>query len=298
MIALKSMRFFGRVLRSHPRDAPDILGRRLREVVGKSPTGIATTWFDDVRYDVDTSFHRITRKYYFHTHEMYLEHVFRRHLRTGDVFVDIGANMAYWSAFALSLVGRRGAVHAFEPVPAFFDSVRRLRDNNPTFSVFANCAACGAEPGILPMAVVKPTAENYDNYDTNIGSSSILPGFLDHERGLTETIEVPIVTFDTYARTNAVDLDRIGLIKIDVEGYESYCFDGMRDLLEKPGRKIPILCEVLTDRSRHDKLDGAAIVRRLEGHGYRCLDATTLHPIDVDALGFEENLLCVDARET
>ena len=109
MIALKSARFFGRVLASHPLDAPSIVGRRLREVVGTPPTGIATTWFDDVRYDVDMSLHRIARKYYFHTHEMYLEHVFRRHLAPGSVFVDIGANLGYWSAFALALVGRSGA---------------------------------------------------------------------------------------------------------------------------------------------------------------------------------------------
>ena len=297
MIALKSLRFFGRVLRSHPLDVPVIVGRRLREGLGQAPSGLATTWFDDVRYDVDMSFHRITRKYYFHTHEMYLEHVFRRYLKPGDVFVDIGANMAYWSALALARVGRGGEVHAFEPVPAFFESVKRLKDNNPAFTVFANRAACGAAPGVLPMAVVKPTAENYDNFDTNIGSSSILPGFLDHERGLTETIEVPITPFDAYAQAQSLDLDRIGLIKIDVEGYESYCFDGMTSVLEKPGRKVPILCEVLTDRQRHEKLDGAAIIRRLEAHGYRCFDATTLLPMNPDAMDFEENILCLDARE-
>lgn len=241
------------------------------------------------------SLHRITSKYYFHTHEMYLERVFRNHLRPGDIFVDIGANLAYWSAFSLSLVGPSGAVHAFEPVPAFFEAVRRIRDNNPGFTVVANQCACGSQPGVLPMTMVKPTPENFQNFDTNIGSSSILPGFLDHERELTETIEVPVTTFDAYAAGAGLDLDRIGLIKIDVEGYESYCFDGMATVLDKPGRKVPILCEVLTDPARHQKLDGAAIVRRLEGHGYRCLDASTLRPVDIGAMAFEENILCLDA---
>ena len=32
---------------------------------------------------------------------------------------------------------------------------------------------------------------------------------------------------------------------------------------------------------------------RLQAAGYRCLDATDLKPIRRDALGFEENMLCV-----
>jgi hypothetical protein len=67
----------------------------------------------------------------------------------------------------------------------------------------------------------------------------------------------------------------------------------MRKTLEKPGRRVPILCEILTDRARPEPLDGAAIVTRLERYGYRCLDAASLKPIDKDALGFEENIVCV-----
>ena len=73
----------------------------------------------------------------------------------------------------------------------------------------------------------------------------------------------------------------------------SAVFDGMQDVLAKPGRKIPILCEILTDLDRKEPLDGRRIIMRLQKHGYRCLDATHLRPIDPDALGFEENLLCL-----
>jgi FkbM family methyltransferase len=224
---------------------------------------------------------------------MFLDGIFRRHLRPGAIFVDIGANMGYWSAVSASIIGTTGEVHAFEPVPAFFRSVERLRDNNPRYAIRANRMALGAEPGLLPMKVVRPSSDNFDNFDTNIGSSSILPGFLDHEASLTETIEVPITTFDDYAAETKLDLDRIGLIKLDVEGYESYCFDGMRSVLERKGRKVPILCEVLTDPARHEKLNGPKIVERLEAAGYRCLDATTLRPIDRRHMQFEENILCV-----
>lgn len=294
MLPSKTARFFGKVLSTRPLDMPDMIRRRALEALSGTPSGLATTHFGDVRFDVDMDLHAIARKYYFHTHEMFLETIFRRYLPAGSTFVDIGANMGYWSAFALSLVGTAGSVHAFEPVPAFFRSVDRLRTANPGYRLFANMMACGSGPGTQPMAVVRPSADNYDNFNTNIGSSSILPGFLDHEKTLTETIDVEVTTFDSYAAARGLDLDAIGLIKIDVEGYESYCFEGMNALLTKPGRKVPLLCEVLTDPARHPKLNGPAIVGLLQKFGYRCLDATTLKPIDVNSMKFEENILCVE----
>ena len=293
MLASKSVRFFAKYAATDPLKFSDMVRRRLVERFSETPGGVAATRFRAVNYEIDMDVHRLMRKYYFHTHEMFLERIFDKHLTPGGIFVDIGANCGYWSAYALSRVGTRGQVHAFEPVPQYFSFVRRLAETNPAFRVVANNVACGAQPGVLPMAVVPPRAENFDNYDTNIGSSSLTPGFLDHAKELTETIPVQIIRFDDYLDTHAIDLDRVGLIKIDVEGFEKAVFDGMDRVLAKPGRKVPILCEILTDLSRPEPLDGAAIIARLEDAGYRCLNAANLKPIDRTALGFEENILCV-----
>ena len=267
--------------------------RRAIEQFSSAPTHLATTHFDDVRFEIDMSMHRMMRKYFFRTHEMFLERIFDRYLAPGQIFVDIGANCGYWSAYALSRVGQDGEVHSFEPVPQYFAFVQRLAELNPKYRMVANQAACGVRPGEFSMTVVLPRTDNFDNYNTNIGSSSLAAGFLDHVRDLTENITVKVVAFDDYVREHAIDLDRVGLIKIDVEGFESAAFDGMQDVLTKPGRKIPILCEILADLDRTEPLDGRRIIMRLQKYGYRCLDATHLRPIDPDALGFEENLLCL-----
>lgn len=293
MVAAKTVRFLMKYASSDPLKLADIVRRRAIEQFAATPTRVATTHFDGVSYEIDMSLHRMMKKYFFHTHEVFLERIFDRCLSPGDTFVDIGANCGYWSAYALARIGRGGEVHAFEPVPQYYAFVRRLAELNPDYRVFANRAACGAEPGTFDMAVVSPRAENFDNYDTNIGSSSLAPGFLDHARDLTETIPVDVVVFDDYVREQAVDLDRVGLIKIDVEGFEASVFDGMQSVLTKSGGKIPILCEILTDLKRPEPLDGRRIVERLKDHGYRCLDATHLRPIDTSALGFEENILCL-----
>ena len=39
-------------------------------------------------------------------------------LRPGDVFVDVGANIGYFTILAASAVGAQGMVFAFEPDPA------------------------------------------------------------------------------------------------------------------------------------------------------------------------------------
>ena len=293
MIAPKSARFLLKYASSDPLRLADIGRRRAIEQFRTPPTGLATTHFNGVQYEIDMSLHRVMKKYFFHTHGMFLERIFKRYLAAGKIFVDVGANCGYWSAYTLSLVGQSGEVHAFEPVPQYFAFVRRLAELNPGYRIIANQVACGARPGSSTMAVVGPRAENFDNYDTSIGSSSLATGFLDHARELTENITVEVIAFDDYVRERKIDLDRVGLIKIDVEGFEAAVFDGMQGVLTKSGRKVPLLCEILTDLDRPEPLDGRRIIERLEDCGYRCLDATHLRAIDRGALGFEENILCL-----
>jgi FkbM family methyltransferase len=190
MIVRKTARFLLKYASSDPLKLADIVHRRAIEQFSTPPTGLATTRFNGVHYEIDMSLHRLMKKYFFQTHEMFLERIFKRCLTPSKTFIDIGANCGYWSAYSLSLVGQRGEVHAFEPVPQYFTFVRRLAELNPGYRIIANQVACGARPGAFTMAVVAPRAENFDNYDTNIGSSSLAPGFLDHASQLTENITV------------------------------------------------------------------------------------------------------------
>jgi FkbM family methyltransferase len=291
MLSEKTVRFFLNYAKTDPLKFTGMVRRRAIEQFSSVPSGTTLTRFGRVQYEIDMSMHRLMRKYYFHTHEMFLERIFDRFLTPGTTFVDIGANCGYWSAYALARVGKTGAVHAFEPVPHYFRFLRRMAELNPDYTVVANNKACGARHERLNMSIVPPRSENFDNYNTNIGSSSLFPGFLSHAEQLTEVHEVEVIPFDEYVAQQSIDLDRIGLMKIDVEGFEAAVLDGMPKLLNKSGRKVPILCEILTDKERANPLDGGTIIRRLEQYGYQCVNATNLQKIDPDALGFEENVL-------
>ncbi len=51
----------------------------------------------------------------------------RSHLGYGDVACDIGANIGYYSILFASLVGSRGRVYSFEPMPKLFELVEEVR---------------------------------------------------------------------------------------------------------------------------------------------------------------------------
>jgi FkbM family methyltransferase len=271
----------------------DMVKRRTLERFSTPPRGLAQTQFGAVKYEVDMSFHQLMRKYLYHTHEMFLEDVFDKFLQPRSTFIDIGANCGYWSAYALSRVGPEGEVHAFEPVPQYLKFVRRLAELNPSFRIVANNVACGEARGSGRMDAVLPRSDNFDNFNVNIGSSSLVPNFLDYARDLTESIHVGIISLDEYVDIHQVDLNKVGLIKIDAEGFEKHVLNGMANVLAKPGPKIPILCEILTDLNRAEPLDGSATILQLEQSGYRCLNATSLKPIDRTKLRFEENIVCM-----
>ncbi len=293
MVPKKTLRFMTKYACSDPAGFSDMLRRRTVEQFSAKRSGIAQTTFADVKYEIDLSLHKLTTKYLHHTHEMFLERVFNKFLVPGSTFIDIGANCGYWSAYALAKVRQTGQVHAFEPVTQYHFFLQRIADLNPAFKLVANNVACGSRNEQRTMAMVLPQSDNFDNQDTNIGSSSLFSGFLSHAEALTQTAEVEVITLDEYLRANSIDVDGIGLIKIDVEGFEEYVLDGMSSVLSNKGRKIPILCEILTDLTREYPLDGRNIISRLEQCGYRCLDALTFRPIDRNRLGFEENIICV-----
>jgi FkbM family methyltransferase len=132
--------------------------------------------------------------------------------RPGKTFVDVGANVGHHTLFAASFAER---VHAFEP----WDSVRivledRLRLNGVR-SVTVHPVALGADN--CPMTYFAPSG-------SNLGTGSLSPEHATDRN--TPSGVVRVVRGDDYFREHGIL--NIGLVKIDVEGWELYVLQGIQ----------------------------------------------------------------------
>ena len=145
-------------------------------------------------------------------------------LSPGDVFLDIGANIGWFSILAAHAVGPEGRVYAFEPRE---DRHRRLAqsvmDNGFEGRCFVETTALGATASEKELAWV-PT-------EHNPGHSFLAPETLPEDAERLGRVSVrSLDSFDI--------APPVRVIKIDVEGAELQVLEGARDLI---ARDRPIL---------------------------------------------------------
>ena len=175
-----------------------------------------------------------------------------RELEPGSTFVDVGANLGFYS-----LLAREAGLNAIciEPEPQFAEYLKR---NDQIFGqVFP--VALSDQSGRLPLFY----------FPGNSGATSLVPTKCSRR----STATVPVKTFSELARNGELgDPARIALVKIDVEGAEGATVRGMVDFLSG-GYTPDIWCEVrgnVTDRGH----GSFAVVRNtLQEFGYFTLDA-------------------------
>jgi FkbM family methyltransferase len=169
-------------------------------------------------------------------------------LRPGMTFVDVGANIGYYTLLAARAVGAQGRVHAFEPNAA----VRQRLETNVALNQLGNIQVHG-------QAVARASGEvrfYASALPENDGISSIFPG----DGRASEGAVVPAVSLDDFeGRLTSGGGRPIDLLKIDVEGAEIEVFEGGRRVLGA-GRAPALLFEA------HDLAPVSAHLRALGYH--------------------------------
>lgn len=184
-------------------------------------------------------------------------------LQPGDTAVDVGANIGLYTLLFSKLVGPEGRVHSFEPAP---ENVRRLRVNlllNAADNVDAHQAAVFSRPGALTLNLFDPRLGAWHSLGRPELPNPFEPG---ETIAPTGTVEVEAVTLDDYAASNG--LDRIALLKIDVEGAEPDVIGGATALLERKAVGA-ILFEVSLPQAQSLGHDPSEPFAQLERLGYR-----------------------------
>jgi FkbM family methyltransferase len=175
--------------------------------------------------------------------------VFRSLLRPGETFIDVGANIGWYTVLASRIVGPKGRVIAFEPAPGSFDLLRRNAELNGCRNVILEPKALSKEPGTLRLHLD----------DVNRGHHSILK-----LPELKRTIEVPAVRLDDYLKD---DDHAISLIKIDTEGAEGFVLAGMAETLRRHPR-MAIILEFFPRLLRLSGYEPEAFLRQFVELGY------------------------------
>ncbi len=155
--------------------------------------------------------------YFFGCWEPQVEAVISRILKPGDCFVDVGANIGYFTLMAATLVGPTGQVFAFEACRKTFGALSaNLRRNHVGASVHAAHAA---------VADRETTLNLYAGPEDNCGESSLVP----HDGGTVESVQAKPLAQLLPENT----LDSARLIKVDVEGAEHLVIAGLESHLDK-----------------------------------------------------------------
>ncbi len=81
--------------------------------------------------------------------------LFESHIKEGDVVLDLGANIGYFTLIAAKLVGVNGKVYAFEPDPTNFSFLKRNVEINNYKNVVCEQKAVSNENGKLKLFLHK-----------------------------------------------------------------------------------------------------------------------------------------------
>ena len=156
--------------------------------------------------------------------------VFKEHLKSNSVVVDVGAHIGYYTLLAAKHAKK---VYSFEPVP---ENMQKLKQNI-ALNGFKNVTI--EEIGL---------SNRRGNVEISFGNKNRI---------------VPTISLDEYFQDKTVSI-----IKIDVDGAELDVLQGAKHVLKK-NREIKVICELNIPELRSRGGDLEKALKYLEGTDFR-----------------------------
>jgi FkbM family methyltransferase len=180
----------------------------------------------------------------------------RSALKEGDTFVDVGANIGYYSLVASRIVCSSGKVFAVEASPSNYERMRQNLSLNGATNIRPINAAASDSRGELTLFLGPPD---------NRGHSTTVMSLADRE-GLQPEATVPADTLEELVGKQ--DLRNARLIKIDVEGAERAVLAPLFTSLEKFSPETEWLLELAPVYSASGQGDVDEIFDAFTSPGY------------------------------
>lgn len=167
----------------------------------------------------------IQTMYYRNIYEPETTAYMKKHIKKGDVVVDVGANIGYFTLIMARAVGPTGKVLAFEPS----DELRAILQRNVKVNGYSDRVE------IFPHAVSDNIGTATFFLNRGHGQNSLIP-----RKGTVEVMKVKTTTLDKVLEAYPTTK----IVKIDVEGAESDVLRGMKKTLNRI-RNLAIIFEFL-----------------------------------------------------
>lgn len=190
---------------------------------------------------------------YFDPHELWLDRVLEVLMRSRPgLFIDVGMNLGQ-TLIKVKTIDRAQAVLGFEPNATCVTRIEELIRLNDYQGV-----------RVLPVAL-----SDHDHLaelqlygkDPSDGSASMVKGF--RPGSIWRVDRIVCLGFDTVERS--IPIERIGVVKIDVEGAESFVLAGMSARLRKDRPLVVMEILPVWDAKNTDRLERQQAVERLMG---------------------------------
>jgi FkbM family methyltransferase len=185
--------------------------------------------------------------FYFGSYEPATTRLLLDELGSGHVLVDAGAAIGM---HALPAAKSGARVFAFEPAPDSAGQLERVAHEHGLETLTVVRAALAATPGKLPLRA----SAGWDAADQAVRSL--------HGSGEPLFI-VPVIVFDEWA----ADLDRLDVVKLDVEGGETDALKGMRQTIVRLRPRL-LVVEVVPSLLTRAGSSVEALARLVEELGY------------------------------
>jgi FkbM family methyltransferase len=248
--------------RAYIRYAPWPFGRRSayeffsRRISGRSHSAVVRTKFGDL---MDLAMPDLVSETIYLTGQwepLITRHI-RASLRPGDVFIDVGANVGYYSLLAARATGDTGRVFSIEASPSIYDRLQRNIKLNDCTNVCTINAAASDVKGELPIF----SAPVY-----NLGHSTTVESLAKREGMNLEKI-VPADTLE--ALVGVENLRKARVIKIDVEGAEFLVLSPLFSSLGQFSQTTEWIFELSPDFAAGGQNDVDRIFAAFLSNGYK-----------------------------
>lgn len=178
---------------------------------------------------------------------------FKKNILPGMTIIDIGAHVGYYTVLFAKLTGPQGRVYAFEADADNFGLLKKNAGNRKNIYLFNQ--AISDKDGFIDFYKIK----------SSTGCHSLIAPQNDE----AERINISTTTIDSFIEKH--HLEKVGFIKIDIEGGEYLALLGMQKLLSRNDSPA-IVMEFRPEAISSAKLDPQEFLKKIRGFGFKIFE--------------------------